>query len=281
MRFRVLNGPRGTRRPWQGTLALRASDCEADAAAAEDRPSPWLLMNLSGPAAHRLESDPALAGVLCRCSGPGQKVLLTDAQIDQVAGLINLRGGAPIELYATPSVFEDFTSTMPVLQELERHCSVHWHIVPVAGDRRSASFQVRGLEGLEFTAFDAGPAPEGAVGYPLAPSPGHSIAIGVRDRKSGRRAVFARGLGAMTLGVPGVLEGLDCLLVDSGLAADDEPLVGAATTQQRANAQQMLDWLSNVDVPRRVLLNAGSEKGDALLRRRGIEPGLDGVDIVV
>lgn len=281
MRFRVLNGPTGARRPWQGTLALRANDREADAAAVDERPSPWLLMNLSGPVASRLQSDPALAGVLCRCGGPGQTVLLTDAQIDQVAGLISLRGGAPIELYATPSVFEDFTFTMPVLPELERHCNVHWHIVPVAGDHRSASFQVRGQEGLEFTAFDAGPAPEGCVGSPVAPPPGHSIAIGVRDRQSGRRAVFARGLGTMTLGVLGVLEGIDCLIVDSGLAADTVQAVGAAALLERANARQVLDWLSGVDVPRRVLLNAGGKADDALLRQRGIEPGLDGADIVV
>lgn len=279
MRFRVLNGAGGKRAPWHGTVALCADDDASASHSAAVPGAPWLLMNLSGPVASRLESDPALAGVMRRPGPDSQPILLTDARLDQVAGLISLRDGAPIELYATPSVFEDLSSTMPVLPELERHCGVHWHIVPVAGDRRSAGFQVRGQEGLDFTAFDAGPAPEGCVGSPVAPPPGHCIAIGVRDRKSGRRAVFARGLGAMALSVLGVLESADCLLVDPAQTAFAAGT--AAGNDSRANTSLLVDWLSTLPVSRKVLLGAGTGARDAALLRRGIERGGDGFQFVV
>lgn len=281
MRFRVLNGAVGKRAPWHGTVALCADEEAPASQQHATAGSPWLLMNLSGPVASRLESDPALAGVMRRPGPDGQPILLTDAQLDQVAGLINLRGGAPIDLYATPSVFEDLTSTMPVLPELERHCGVHWHIVPVAGDRRSADFHVRGQEGLEFMAFDAGPAPDGCVGHPVSPSPGRCIAVGVRDRRTGRRAVFARGLGAMALSLLGALEGADCLLVDPGQAVHPAGTTGVAGSNGPANTDLLVDWMSALPLPRKVLLGTGDGVRGAALLRRGIEVGIDGVDIVV
>ncbi len=257
MRFKVLAG--GSRNPWPGAVAL-----QADAPRGGELP-PWLLLNLSGQVAYRLEGDPALAGVAAEASAPQQSVLLTDAQLDQVAGLISLRRGAPIDLYATPSVFEDLTITMPVLPELQRHCGVHWHLVPVAGDQRVADFQVRGHEGLVFTAFDTGPAGPGAVGDHEEPPAGHSIAVGVQERASGRRAVFARGLGAMALGLLGALEGVHCLLVDPG-------------HRREAQARgELATWLATVPVPRKVLLGGQPEE----LRALGIEAARDGQDIVV
>lgn len=256
MKLRVVNGACASAAPWHGTMAL---------AGADDAAAPWVLLNLSGPVGSRLECDPALAGMAAASGGQPQAVLLTDAQIDQVAGLIGLRGGAMIDLYATPSVFEDLTSTMPVLPELERHCGVHWHLVPVAGDQRVAGFRVRGQDALEFTAFDTGRAPAGCVGDPQASRTGHNIAVGVLDRHSGGRAVFARGLGAMALAEPGVLDGADCLVVDPG-----ERLSARSSTE-------LLQWMAALPVARKVLL--GSRRRG--LARYGIEAGLDGLEIVV
>ena len=79
-------------------------------------------------------------------------VVLTDAQIDHITGLLSLRDGPPIHLYATPAVFEELSHNLPVLPMLEHYCGVHWHVIPVAGECREASFRVDGLPGIEFTA---------------------------------------------------------------------------------------------------------------------------------
>lgn len=288
MMCRVLNGSCQPGGPWHGTLALAAGAPAGDATApaqpawlpgAADRGpaaasalplpgglAPWLLLNLSGPVTSRLECDPRLAGIAAGAGAQTQAVLLTDAQIDQVAGLINLRSGACIDLYATPSVFEDLCTRMPVLPELQRHCGVHWHMVPVAGDQRMADFSVRGLEGLQFTAFDTGHAPAGCLGGDEpAEATGQCIAIGVQDRRSGRRLVFSRGLGAMALSVAGVLEGVHGLLVDPG-----EPL------SRRASAD-LIAWMASVPVARKVLLGAQAPH----LGSWGIEAGVDGLEIVL
>ena len=69
-------------------------------------------------------------------------VVLTDAQLDRAGGLLTLRDGAAIDLYATPAVFVQLTTAMPVLPVLQQYCGLHWRVVPVAGDRRVAAFRV-------------------------------------------------------------------------------------------------------------------------------------------
>jgi pyrroloquinoline quinone biosynthesis protein B len=217
MRFRVLGH----------TLALSAGGGR----------QPWLLLN---PA----DTD----GLPPRRADDAQAVLLTDAQIEQVAGLIQLRRGGPIDLYATPAVFEELQTTLPALQ---RECRLHWRLLAVAGDSHSAQFQVRGQETLVFTAHGAEPA-DGPWGQ--------HIALEVQERGNRRRALFARGLGAMALGALGALDGLHCLLVDPGAGEHSAALAL---------------WMGKLHVPRRVLL------GDTGPLPPGVEAARGGHEIVV
>lgn len=269
MRLRLLNSGPACGAPWHGAVAV--------AAAGE---SPWLLLNLSGGVASRLEGEPALADLSRRVADGGRSVVLTDAQIDQVAGLISLRGAQDIHLYTTPSVFEDLTTTLPVLPELQRHCGVHWHMLPVAGDRRSAGFEVRGQASVAFTAIDTGQPPAQCLGEAPAEAPdpidtehpgtaGQSIAIAMEDRVSGGRAVFVRGLGAMALAAAGVLEGVQCLLVDPGTPLD-APELG-----------RLAAWMAVLPVPRKVLLGGVPRPQGDSPAWQAVEAGIDGLEIVL
>src|SRR5688572_3728586 len=60
-------------------------------------------------------------------------VVLTGAHKDQVDGLLDLRGGTPINLYATPAMFEHLTQALPLLPVLQQYCGVHWHLIAIAG----------------------------------------------------------------------------------------------------------------------------------------------------
>ena len=105
----------------------------------------WVLVNVSASVAQQLsrgslaQAHPELYNATVRA------VVLTDGQLEHVGGLLGLRNGNAIELYATPAVFEDLTTTLPVLPVLQHYCGVHWHVVPVAGDTRVASFRVEGM----------------------------------------------------------------------------------------------------------------------------------------
>lgn len=281
MKLRILNSGPASGAPWHGAVAVAAAGR-----------APWLLLNLSGGVASRLEGEPGLADLSRQVGGAGQSVVLTDAQIDQVAGLISLRGAEDIHLYTTPSVFEELTTTLPVLPELQRHCDVHWHMLPVAGDQRSAGFEVRGQASMAFTAIDTGQPPAQCLGeatvdgeddapagrhpgggdpvdWTTRRSAGQSIAIAMHDRLSGGRAVFVRGFGAMALAAAGVLDGVHCLLVDPGTPLDPPAL------------DRLTAWMAVLPVPRKLLL--GGRPADARERARWntVEPGVDGLEIVL
>jgi pyrroloquinoline quinone biosynthesis protein B len=151
-------------------------------------------------------------------------VMLSDAQAEHVGGLLGLRGGAPIDLYATPAVFEELTSAIPVLPMLQHYCGVHWRVVPVAGDSLVAPFSVEGMPSLEFTAIATRVAPPPHTLHRRAPVVGDSIALAVHDRLTGQRVFCAPGLARIGETEFAWMREADCVLVDGLAAAGDGPL---------------------------------------------------------
>lgn len=207
----------------------------------------WVLVNMSPAVAQQLDNDPRLD----RHPGLGRAavraLLLTGPQIDHVGGLLSLRGGAPIDLYATPAVFEQLTSAMPVLPVLQHYCGVHWQVVPVAGDRRWATFSVDGLPSLEFTALATEAAPPPHLAHDYAPQVGDSIALAVRDLDTGQRLFCAPGLERFGAAELEWMQLADCLLLDrihdgtapvplQDLPARQKVLLAPAPGAKRANA---------------------------------------------
>lgn len=223
----------------------------------------WALLNVSPNVADQLLDDPTLA---CHSGLPDadvRTIVLTDAQIDHVTGLLSLRDGAPIDLYCTPAVFEVLSQHMPVLQVLQRYCGVHWHVIPIAGETLSANFQVRALPQLEFTAFATESLPPP---YPMEPgtptSTGLSIALAVQDLHTGQRLFFAQGgqsLGATELDW---LRGADCVMLDD------------RTTWPEDNPN--LHWRA-----RRKVLLKGNLPGDRRACPDGFEAAYDGMVITL
>jgi pyrroloquinoline quinone biosynthesis protein B len=191
----------------------------------------WVLVNMSAGVAHQLDSDLRLDGHLGLPEPDVRAVVLTDAQVDHVGGLLSLRDGAPIDLYATPAVFEQLTTVLPVLPVLQHYCSVHWRVVPVAGDRRVASFRVEGMPSLEFTAVATqSPLPPhlAHLAHGERPQVGDSIALAVRDLATGQRVFCAPGLSQIGATEFEWMREADCLLLDNllpeaGAAAGDQP----------------------------------------------------------
>jgi pyrroloquinoline quinone biosynthesis protein B len=263
MKLRLLHGnraPRGDR----GAIAVATDD------------GAWVLVNLSPAVALELGPDREPAPGLGLPAAAPKAIVLTDAHIDHVAGLLSLRHGAPLELYATPAVFEDLTASLPMLTVLDHYCGVHWHMVPVAGDRRVAEFQVHGLPGLQFSALaiDAPAPPWSAHGdQPVA---GDTIALLVRDLATGQSAFCAPGLAQIGPDEFGWMRQADCLLIDA--PADDDPEGGEA-----ANPTWM-DLLAGMPARHKVLWDRAAAPPVAPPRswaERGIERAYDGMEIVL
>jgi pyrroloquinoline quinone biosynthesis protein B len=240
----------------------------------------WVLLNISPAVALQLATDARLLQHAGLADAGVRSVVLTDAQLDHVTGLLSLRDGAPIHLYATPAVFEELTLTLPVLPMLEHYCGVHWHVIPVAGECRTAVFQVDGLASIEFTAIatDAPLAPHAARRG--NPTTGDSIALAMRDLSTGQRYFCASGLtGVGTAAVEWMREA-DCVVVG---AASSAPLADDGLP----DLLDPLDLLGHTRARRKLLLRnleqdwrEHSEAAELrTLARFGIELAVDRMEI--
>jgi pyrroloquinoline quinone biosynthesis protein B len=193
----------------------------------------WILVNASPDIGEQLRARPALHPQHGPRHAPINAVVLTDGQIDHTAGLLGLREGPPIELYATPGVFEDLTTGLPILPALQHYCGVHWHLLPVAGQQRQTGFRIEGFETLEFEAVAVTGRPPPYSSRRHAPSVGDHIALRVRDTRSGRRFYYAPGLARLSPEDLDAMRDADCLLVDGSFWAEDD-LIAAGLGSKRA-----------------------------------------------
>ncbi|MFM2067249.1 MAG: hypothetical protein RLZZ584_2158 [Pseudomonadota bacterium] len=243
----------------------------------------WALLNITLAVAEQLGSDARLLQHAGLVDSPVRAVLLTDAQIDHITGLLSLRDGPPIHLYATPAVFEELTHNLPVLPMLEHYCGVHWHVIPVAGECREASFRVDGLPGIEFTAIATEePLPPHAsrAGSPVV---GDSIALAMQDLAGGQRFFCAGSLGAAGADAEEWMNGADCVLVGHTREDDDLP-PGAGRPAPDSGSLQRLGQMT---ARRKLVMCRAGEGVDAggpqraALARQGIELAQDRMEIVL
>ncbi len=236
----------------------------------------WVLVNVSPLVADQLATDARLLRHQGLPDAAVRAVVLTDAQVDHVTGLLSLRDGAPIHLYATPAVFEELTQALPVLPLLQHYCGVHWHVIPVAGEARTAVFRVEGQPTLEFTAVATdGPPPPHAV-RPEAPAVGETIAIAVRDLATGQRLFCAHGLSHAGASAEAWMQEADCMLFAG--------VTGVESSSQLPGEAAESVWLDGARARRKLLMCRPDSQGGTcdkpeLLAQRGIEYAADRMEI--
>ena len=224
MKIVILRGGGRLRRRRTGPAGNAGCTRERGVMAIGNGSGRWVLVNMSPGVAHQLDTDLRLDSHLGLPEPEVRTVVLTDAQVDHVGGLLSLRDGAPIDLYATPAVFEQLTTALPVLPVLQHYCSVQWRVIPVAGDRRVASFRVEGLPSLQFTAVATqSPLPPHMASQMPGEQPqvGDSIALAVQDLATGQRVFCAPGLSQIGSTEFEWMREADCLLLDNLLPDGD------------------------------------------------------------
>ena len=86
---------------WAGDARVRPRTQAGIAVSAGD--GRWTLLNASPDLGQQIRATPALHPQGALRGSPIDAVVLTGAEIDQIAGLLSLREGTPFTLYATPS----------------------------------------------------------------------------------------------------------------------------------------------------------------------------------
>jgi pyrroloquinoline quinone biosynthesis protein B len=192
----------------------RASARTQSSLAVSDGGKRWLLVNASPDLRQQIASTPQLQPRDGPRGSPIAAVLLTNGDVDHVAGLLSLREGQAFVLYATASVLEGLSAN-PIFNVMS----------PRFVTRTAVELETpfRPLDGLSVALF----AVPGKV--PLwredgEPEIGQATeeTVGVMIEAAGRRLAYVPGCARVTDEVRARVDGVDALLFDGTVYADDD-----------------------------------------------------------
>jgi len=252
----------------------------------------WLLVNASPDLLAQIAANPELQPARRARDSGIAAVLVIDAQIDHVTGLLMLRErDTPLPLHATDAVWQDLTSGFPIAPILSHYCGVEHRRIALDG----APLAVDALPGVQIDALPLSSKAPPYSPHRNAPELGDNIGLLFTNRQTGKRAFYAPGLGAIE---PHVLEAMrkaDLLLVDGTLWTADEMIrlgLSKKTSADMGHLQQsgpggmieVLDSLGTSDT-RKVLIHINNtnpilvEDGPErrILGEHGIEVAHDGM----
>lgn len=192
----------------------------------------WLLINASPDLLAQIAANPEMQPAR-RVRDTGiAAVLVIDAQIDHVTGLLMLRErGRPLPLYATDAVWQDLTTGFPIGPILSHYCGVMHH--PIALDGTPLNLAV-----LPRVVIEPVPLLSKAPPYSPhrdAPARGDNIGLTITNLDSGRRAFYAPGLGTLEPHVLEAMHAADLLLVDGTTWTDDEMIALGLSSKTAAD----------------------------------------------
>ncbi|HUQ58422.1 pyrroloquinoline quinone biosynthesis protein PqqB [Lentzea sp.] len=260
-----------------GALPSRSQDCLAITGDGTD----WWLVNAS----------PDIRTQIAACSllapGPGPRdtplrgALFTDAELDHTLGLLTLRGGAGLTVWAPGAVLHALRDQFDLRTVIDGYAPLEWRPV-------ESSFELGGLRVTAIPISDKRPkyARSSTVDGPWV------VAYSFQDLVSGGVLVYAPCLASWPGGFDEVVAGADCLLLDGTFHAASE--MGSATGSASGQALmghlpvvESLPLLGRFPSVRRLythlnntnpLLDPASPES-ASLRAAGVEVPLDGTVI--
>lgn len=243
----------------------------------------WAILNASPDIRGQLTATPAL-----HPSGPRQiplrAVLLTNGDIDHVAGLLTLRESQPLDLFATAAIHAALDAN-PMLDALRRDLVV----------RRTVALDqtIDLLPGLSATLFAVpGKVPLYQEGEVVETGLLGETTVGVELRSDDRRALYIPGCADMPDWLANRIDGADVLLFDGTLWQDDEMIrlgLGQKTGRRMGHmpASDTLRRLRDLRLGRRVFVHMNNSNPltdpdspqAAEARRHGWQIGCDGMEI--
>ena len=179
----------------------------------------WLLVNASPDILKQIAQTPELQPARAVRDSGIAAVLLMDAQIDHVTGLLMLRERqTPLPLLATPEVFTDISDGFPITRILSHYCQVAPTELPIDGSTTA----IPGLPGVEVQTVALASKPPPYSPFRGNPRPGDNIGLLLHNPASGAKAFYAPGLAAVTQELLEIMSGCTVVLVDGTFWTHDE-----------------------------------------------------------
>lgn len=238
---------------WEGDPRVRRRTQTSVAVSADGER--WALVNCAPEILSQIQAVPALHPKGGRRHTPVASVLLTNADIDHVAGLLSLREGQAFRLFATPAIHAVLRANpaFDVLAEdvvTRREVALGSSFELVDGVTAEI-FPVPGKIALYLEKGDVETKLEGEQ------------TIGVELTAGGKRIVFIPGCAAMTDALRSRLAGAAAVLFDGTLWRDDEMIISGVGTKTGARMGHMamsgeggsMAALNGIDVGRKIFVH--------------------------
>lgn len=179
----------------------------------------WVLLNASPDLRQQILATPALHPRKGPRSSPIAAVVLTNADVDHIAGLLSLREGHAFAIHATAKTLATLAAN-PVFNVLDaglvaRHAiALGQPFAPIAGIE-AVAFAVPGKTALYLERADA---PD------FGSEPEDTIGLEIRETRPGARFFYIPACREMTEALARRLAGAPLLFFDGTLYTDDEML---------------------------------------------------------
>lgn len=253
----------------------------------------WLLVNASPDILQQIQQTPELQPARAVRDSGIAAVLLMDAQIDHVTGLLMLRERqTPLPLLATPEVLSDISDGFPITRILSHYCTVVPTELPIDG----RTTDIPGLPGIRVQTVALHSKPPPYSPFRGNPRPGDNIGLLLHNPSTGAKAFYAPGLASVTPDLLAIMSACDVILVDGTFWSHDEMQregLSKKTALDMGHLPQsgpggMIEALDQLPkAVRKILIHINNtnpmlvEDSDerALLTAHGIEVAFDGMDI--
>ena len=254
----------------------------------------WLLVNASPDVLAQIRATPELQPARDQRDSGIAAVLLMDAQIDHVTGLLMLREQQrPLRLLATPEVLSDLSDGFPITRILSHYCGVEPTSLRLDGE----FLAVPELPGMAFQPVALSSKPPPYSPFRSRPRPGDNLGLLIQNPANGQRVFYAPGLGKVTPALLALMAECCIVLVDGTFWTEDEMQRLGLSRKSAADmghlpqsgAQGMIAQLDTLPVAtRKILIHINNTNPilredsaeRAVLAAHGIEVAFDGMDIV-
>jgi pyrroloquinoline quinone biosynthesis protein B len=252
----------------------------------------WFLLNASPDIRTQL---PCLPGSLP--SGvrhaPVEGVVTTDAELDHTVGILLLREGRRLELYATNSVRTILTRESRILPVTQAFAEVEVTEIHL-GQRTPLKYRTGEASGIAVEPFEV---PAGPPRFAPQASTGHTVGLRLYDEATGGTCAFVPGCGDLDETLLEQMNATDLLLFDGTFWSDDElvtlgisdrtarqmdhlPISGSGGSLARlaklTRPQKVYTHINNTNP---MLLEDSPQR--AAVERAGIAVGSDGMSFTV
>jgi pyrroloquinoline quinone biosynthesis protein B len=281
------------RRARAGDPAARAATQAAIAVSSDERR--WFIVNASPDLRQQIESNPILQPRDGLRSSPIGGIVLTNGDVDAIAGLLHLREGTPFALYAHEAVLNVLDEN-PVFDVVDRRAVPRRTLeLDVWQPLRFAGGEASGLEAMPFAVSGKVPLYREAESDETEMFVADGYTLGLHIRAGDSRFAYVANCASISADVTERLKGLPLVFFDGTLFSDDEMIrQGAGKKTGRRMGHMSIDGadgslasLKPLGIGRAVFIHINNTNpillADSPERRRveaeGFEVAYDGMEV--